>query len=126
VPRAIPTIFITPAIFDDQRRRGVSAGTYVVTEGLFSLPWTSLGCFTREVYNGRKKSAFSREQVQDTCIKFFHRTTGDKLVSADKMLIHARGPVGHRKQQPHGIIPAGLHGVDTEATWSYRKSDGWV
>src|SRR5262249_585132 len=23
-------------------------------------------------------------------------------------------------------IPKGLHGLDTEATWSYSKSDGWV
>src|SRR5436305_11420923 len=42
------------------------------------------------------------------------------------MMIHARGPVGHRKQQKQGIIPAGLTGLDTEATWSYSKSDGWV
>jgi hypothetical protein len=48
------------------------------------------------------------------------------VVSADKMMIHARGPVWHRKQQQQGIIPAGLHGLDTDATWSYSKSDGWV
>jgi hypothetical protein len=64
--------------------------------------------------------------VQETCIKVFHRTTGDKVVSADKRMIHARGPVWHRKQQPQGIIPAGRHGLDPDATWSDRKSDGWV
>ena len=42
------------------------------------------------------------------------------------MMIHARGPVWHRKQPRQGIIPAGLHGVDTEATWSDSQSDGWV
>ena len=42
------------------------------------------------------------------------------------MLIRARGPVWHRKQQKQGIIPKGLTGLDTEATWSYSKSDGWV
>ena len=73
-----------------------------------------------------RKSALSLELVQDTFIKFFHQTTCDKVVSADKMMIHARGPVGHRKQQKQGIIPAGLTGLDTEATWSYSKSDGWV
>jgi len=73
-----------------------------------------------------KKSAFSREQVQDTCITLFHRTTCDKMGSADKMMLHARGPVWHRKPQPQGIIPAGLQGLDTEATWSDRKSAGWV
>jgi len=48
------------------------------------------------------------------------------VVSADKMLNRARGPVWHRKQQEQGIIPKGLRGLDTEATWSKSKSDGWV
>jgi hypothetical protein len=42
------------------------------------------------------------------------------------MMVRARGPVWHRKHQQQGIIPAGLQGLDTEATWSYSKSDGWV
>lgn len=42
------------------------------------------------------------------------------------MMVHARGPVWHRKQQKQGIIPKGLRGLDTDATWSYSKSDGWV
>jgi hypothetical protein len=46
-------------------------------------------------------------------------------MSADKMMVHARGPVWHRKQQAQGIIPKGLHGVDTDGTWSYSRSDGW-
>jgi hypothetical protein len=64
--------------------------------------------------------------VQDTFIKFFHQSTCDKVVSADKMMIRARGPVWHRKHQEQGIIPKGLRGLDTEATWSYSKSDGWI
>ena len=64
--------------------------------------------------------------MQDTFIKYFHQTTWDKVVSADKMMIHARGPVWHRKHQKQGIIPRGLSGLDTEATWSYSKSAGWV
>jgi hypothetical protein len=48
------------------------------------------------------------------------------VVSADKMMVHARGPVWHRKQQVQGIIPKGLHGLDTDGTWSYSKSGGWV
>jgi hypothetical protein len=47
-------------------------------------------------------------------------------VSADKMMVHARGPVWHRKQQVQGIIPKGLRGLDTEGTWSYSRSAGWV
>jgi len=48
------------------------------------------------------------------------------VVSADKMMVQARGPVWHRKHQAQGIIPQGLHGLDTDGTWSYSKSDGWV
>jgi hypothetical protein len=48
------------------------------------------------------------------------------VVSTDKRMIRARGPVWHRKQQQQGIIPTGLTGVETEATWSDSKSDGWV
>jgi hypothetical protein len=68
----------------------------------------------------------SLEAVQETGIKFFHQRTCDDVVSADKMMVHARGPVWHRKQQVQGIIPKGLRGVDTDGTWSYSKSGGWV
>lgn len=64
--------------------------------------------------------------MQDTWIKSFLQTTCDEVVSADKMMVHARGPVWYRKQQAQGIIPKGLHGVDTDGTWSYSRSDGWV
>jgi hypothetical protein len=65
-----------------------------------------------------KKSAFSLAQAQDTFIKLFHQHTCANVVSADKMMIRARGPVWHRKQQKPGIIPNGLTGLATEATWS--------
>jgi hypothetical protein len=42
------------------------------------------------------------------------------------MMMRARGPVWHRQHQQQGLIPAGLPGLDTEATWSDSKSDGWV
>lgn len=42
------------------------------------------------------------------------------------MMVRARGPVWHRKQQEQGIIPKGLTGLDTDGTWSYSQSDGWV
>jgi hypothetical protein len=48
------------------------------------------------------------------------------VVSADQMMVRARGPVWHRKHQAQGIIPPGLTGLDTEATWSYSKSESWV
>ncbi len=64
--------------------------------------------------------------MQDTFIKSFHQTTCDNVVSADKMMVHARGPGWHRKQQVQGLIPKGLRGLDTEGTWSYSRSAGWV
>jgi hypothetical protein len=42
------------------------------------------------------------------------------------MMVKAKGPVWHRKQQKQGIIPEGLRALDTEATWSYSNADGWV
>jgi hypothetical protein len=68
----------------------------------------------------------SLERVQDTFIKSFHQSICAEVVSADKMMVRARGPVWHRKQQAQGIIPKGLRGLDTDGTWSYSRSDGWV
>jgi Transposase DDE domain len=68
----------------------------------------------------------SLEAVQDAGLKSFHQRTCAKVVSADTLMEHARGPVWHRKQQVQGIIPKGLHGVETEGTWSYSKRGGWV
>lgn len=42
------------------------------------------------------------------------------------MMVKARGPVWHQKQKKQGIIPRGLTGLDTQATWSYSHADGWV
>jgi hypothetical protein len=63
---------------------------------------------------------------QDIFNKFFHQNTCDEVVSADKMMVRAKGPVWHRKQQEQGIIPEGLTGLDTDATWSFSKSDGGI
>ncbi len=38
------------------------------------------------------------------------------VVSGDKMRNKAWGPVWHTKQKAQGIIPAGLRGLDQEAT----------
>jgi hypothetical protein len=64
--------------------------------------------------------------VQETCSKSFLRNTYDEVISADKMRVHARGPVWHRKQQVQGLSPTGLHGLDTDGTGSESRSEGWV
>lgn len=60
------------------------------------------------------------------CFKSFLVSTSSKVVSGDKMMNKALGPVWHTKQKAQGIIPEGLHGVDQEATWCKSHSDGWV
>jgi hypothetical protein len=58
--------------------------------------------------------------------KSFLQSTSCQVVSGDKMMNKALGPVWHTKQKAQGIIPARLRGVDQEATWSKSHSDGWV
>ena len=48
------------------------------------------------------------------------------MISADKMMNKARGPVWHKKHKQQGIIPKGLRGIDREVTWYKSKYDGWV
>lgn len=73
-----------------------------------------------------KKSATSLERLQDMWFKSFLQSTSCKVVSGDQMMNKALGPVWHTKQKAQGIIPEGLRGLDTEATWSKSHSDGWV
>jgi hypothetical protein len=56
----------------------------------------------------------------------FLQSTSSQVVSGDKMMNKALGPVWHAKHKAQGIIPEGLRGVDQEATWSKSHSDGWV
>jgi hypothetical protein len=58
--------------------------------------------------------------------KSFLQSTSSKVVSGDKMMNQALGPVWHAKHKAQGIIPDGLRGVDPEATWSKSHYDGWV
>jgi hypothetical protein len=52
--------------------------------------------------------------------------SGDTVISADKMMNKAKGPVWHKKQKEKGIIPKGLRGIDRQATWCKSNADGWV
>jgi hypothetical protein len=58
--------------------------------------------------------------------KSFLQSTSSNVVSGDKMMNKALGPVWHAKHKAQGIIPEGLRGVDRDATWSKSHSDGWV
>ena len=58
--------------------------------------------------------------------KYFLEVTSINVVSADKMMVKARGPVWHQKQKKRNIMPKGLRGVDREATWGRSRACGWV
>lgn len=60
------------------------------------------------------------------CCKSFLQRTSWKVVSGDKMMNKALGPVWHAKHKAQGMLPARLRGVDQEATWSKSHTDGWV
>jgi|RhiMetStandDraft_8_1073273.scaffolds.fasta_scaffold13022_2 hypothetical protein len=58
--------------------------------------------------------------------KSFLQNISGKVVSGDKMMNKALGPVWHTKQKAQGIVPKGLRGLDKEATWGKSHYDGWV
>lgn len=58
--------------------------------------------------------------------RYFLNLSGIRVISADKMMNKAAGPVWHHKWKEKGIIPKGLRGIDKEATWCRSESDGWV
>jgi hypothetical protein len=48
------------------------------------------------------------------------------VISADKMMNKAKGPVWHKKHKEKGFIPKGLRGLDQQETWCKSNADGWV
>ena len=48
------------------------------------------------------------------------------MISGDKMMNRAKGPLWHKKQKDKGIIPKNLRGIDKEASWCKSRADGWV
>jgi hypothetical protein len=58
--------------------------------------------------------------------KSFLVTTSRQVVSGDKRMNTAWGPVWHTKQRAQGSTPEGLPGLDQQATWGKSHSDGWV
>jgi hypothetical protein len=48
------------------------------------------------------------------------------VISADKMMNKAKGPMWNMKQKEKGITPKGLRGIDKKATWGKSNTVGWV
>jgi hypothetical protein len=66
------------------------------------------------------------EGLQRALFRYFLRQSSLTKVSADKMMVTAKGPVWHQKPKKQGIIPKGLRGLDREATWGTSRADGWI
>jgi len=49
-----------------------------------------------------------------------------KTCALDSSLIAACGPLWHKKDRKAGRIPKGLRNVDTESTWGFSATRGWV
>jgi len=52
--------------------------------------------------------------------------TDASMAASDGSAFATPGPVWHKKDKAAGIIPDGLHGVDTEADWIQSTYHGWV
>lgn len=48
------------------------------------------------------------------------------VVASDGSAFATRGPVWHKAAKQAGLIPKGLHGLDTEADWIQSTYHGWV
>jgi hypothetical protein len=52
--------------------------------------------------------------------------TDATVAASDGSSFQTPGPVWHKKDKATGVIPKGLHGLDTEADWIYSSYHGWV
>ncbi len=52
--------------------------------------------------------------------------TDATVAASDGSAFATPGPVWHKKDKEAGIIPEGLHGVDTQADWIQSTYHGWV
>ena len=52
--------------------------------------------------------------------------TDASVAASDGSAFATPGPVWHKKDKAAGVIPEGLHGLDTEADWIQSDYHGWV
>lgn len=52
--------------------------------------------------------------------------TDASIAASDGSAFATPGPVWHKKDKQAGIMPQGLHGVDTQADWIQSSYHGWV
>lgn len=93
----------------------------VIAEGM-NLPPIS----ERQLRERLKKPVISLENQQRSFFSYFLNLTGENVISADKMMTKAKGPIWHKKHKEKGIIPKWLRGIDRTTTWCKSNADGWV
>jgi len=54
------------------------------------------------------------------------KVTNATVVSVDKKMLEAQGPLWHKKDRQAGRIPQGLRNVDPDSRWSKSHYRGWV
>ena len=59
----------------------------------------------RQLRDRLKKSAITLESQQRSFFKYFLNWSNDRVISADKMMNRAKGPIWHKKQKDLGIVP---------------------
>jgi DDE family transposase len=69
----------------------------------------------------------AEEQIKGLGLALSLEAVTDATVAAsDGSAFATPGPVWHKKDKAAGIVPEGLHGLDTEADWIPSDYHGWV
>jgi hypothetical protein len=99
-----------------------------------SLPWVASACGLVRIPDRRTLDRRLAEiapqaeaQIQALGLVLSLEAVTDATVAAsDGSAFAMPGPVWHKKDKAAGIIPKGLHGLDTEADWIQSTYHGWV
>jgi hypothetical protein len=101
---------------------------------LSSMPLVGLPCGLARVPDRRTLDRRLSEiapqaeaQIQALGLVLSLEAVTDATVAAsDGSAFATPGPMWHKKDKDAGILPEGLHGVDTEANWIQSTYHGWV
>ena len=101
---------------------------------LSSMPLVAVGCGLGRIPDRRTLDRRLAEivpqaevQIQALGLVLSIEAVSDATVAAsDGWAFATPGPVWHKKDKDAGVIPEGLHGLDTEADWIAWTYHGWV
>lgn len=101
---------------------------------LSSMPWVASACGLMRLPDRRTLDRRLAEiapqaeaQIQALGLVLSIEAVTDATVAAsDGSAFATPGPVWHKKDKAAGIVPEGLHSLDTEADWIQSTYHGWV